>query len=69
MYFIAGLQLDEATRERVKKLKNSINSLSLKFNKNLADERTILLVTAEQLPGLDSEFIDSLEKARTNVMK
>ena len=57
-----GLNLDEATREKVKEIKKKIDNLATEFSSNLNEENTILLFTVEELAGVPQYLIDSFEK-------
>ena len=57
-----GLHLSEDTREKVKAIKKQVSELTLQFSKNLGEENTVLLFTAEELDGMVPSFLEGLEK-------
>eukprot|EP00123_Amoebidium_parasiticum_P012833 comp21605_c0_seq2/m.30267 comp21605_c0_seq2/g.30267 ORF comp21605_c0_seq2/g.30267 comp21605_c0_seq2/m.30267 type:complete len:661 (-) comp21605_c0_seq2:522-2504(-) len=57
----SGLHLDKETREKVKELKVKMNNLTVDFDKNVNEENTKLLFTAEELDGMPKDFIAGLD--------
>jgi thimet oligopeptidase len=57
---LAGVDKDEATREKVKKLSEQLTDDESKFERNIADDvRTIEVKDASEFAGLPQDFIDS----------
>ncbi|MFC1843014.1 M3 family metallopeptidase [Candidatus Dependentiae bacterium] len=61
-YKRAGLDLPEEQLNQVKKLNKELGELELQFDTNIAQDKTNILVSQEELAGTSKEFIDSLEK-------
>lgn len=60
IFELSGVDKDEATRNRIKELKNEIQVLGQEFNKNIREDvRYILLDSVDQLTGLPQDYIDS----------
>lgn len=57
-----GLNLDEATREEIKAIKNQLNEKGLEFSKNLAEDKWTHWFSEEELKGLPKTFLEGLEK-------
>ncbi|GBN38346.1 Thimet oligopeptidase [Araneus ventricosus] len=57
-----GLHLPGETQETIKTLKNKINSLSIKFMKNISDESTTLEFSDKDLIGLPDDYFANLKK-------
>ncbi|CAG0890407.1 unnamed protein product [Cyprideis torosa] len=57
-----GLHLDEEVRKEIKSIKKKISDLEVNFQRNIVEDKTFLLLSAEELAGLPQDFIDSLEK-------
>ena len=58
----AGLGLPDEQLEKVKKLKKEINTLSLDFERNIAEDNSTIIVAMQGLQGLTKDFIDNLKK-------
>jgi Zn-dependent oligopeptidase len=59
---ISGLQLDEETRNEVKRIKMKISELGTKFGSNLNEENTVLEFSVDELAGVPQDLVDSFEK-------
>ncbi|KAM9963615.1 hypothetical protein ACTFIW_006851 [Dictyostelium discoideum] len=57
-----GLQLPKEKREKLKEIMTKISDNSIKFSKNIADDKTKLSFSMEQLNGIPKETIESFEK-------
>ncbi|CAG7724695.1 unnamed protein product [Allacma fusca] len=57
-----GLHLSEDVREKVKAIKKQVSELTLQFSRNLGEENTVLLFSAEELEGMPATFLEGLEK-------
>jgi thimet oligopeptidase len=55
-----GLALDEEQRGKVKSLKGELSKLCIDFSKNIAEDKTTLLFTDEQLAGCPPDFIENV---------
>ncbi len=58
----SGLQLDNTLFARVTELSKKICALGSQFYSNIALDNSYLLLTQEQLSGVDKSFIDTLDK-------
>ncbi|UYV67344.1 THOP1, partial [Cordylochernes scorpioides] len=56
-----GLHLPQTVQDEIRNLKFRINELSIQFHKNLNEDSTKLDLAEQELEGLPSEFIHSLE--------
>jgi len=56
-YRLAGVDRDQATRERLEKLQEKCTQLVLEFGKNIQEGGKQLEVTAEELEGLPEDYI------------
>ncbi|MFC1841785.1 M3 family metallopeptidase [Candidatus Dependentiae bacterium] len=61
-YKHAGLDLPEEKQQEVKRVKKELGTLGLQFATNIAESKNSIAVSQDQLKGLDTAFIDSLEK-------
>ena len=59
---LAGLHLDEKTREEVKKIKKEISDLGTNFGSNLNEDTTYVLFTEDELKGVPEDLVKSFEK-------
>lgn len=59
----AGLELPEADRKKAQELEKELSALSMQFSENINSDKSQLIVSKEQLAGLDEDFINSLEKS------
>lgn len=57
-----GLSLPLEERQKIKDLKQTLSTLSLKFSQNLSEETGFLLFTKEQLEGVPDDVINNFEK-------
>jgi Zn-dependent oligopeptidase len=57
-----GLALPEEQRQKVKDLKNKLSTICIDFTKNVAEDKTTLLFTDEELDGCPTDFITNLDK-------
>ena len=57
-----GLLLNDSDRQRVKSLKKELQDLSLEFSKSVADDKSTILFTKDQLQGMSDAFLNALEK-------
>jgi len=58
----AGLDLPDDQLEKVKKIKKELTKLAQEFDRNIAEDNRTITVSPEGLAGLNSDFIDTLEK-------
>ncbi|XP_021292898.1 probable thimet oligopeptidase isoform X2 [Herrania umbratica] len=64
-----GLNLTATKREEVQRLRAQIDELSLQYVQNLNDDTTSLLFHENELAGLPSEFLKTLEKVENGMVK
>jgi Zn-dependent oligopeptidase len=64
---ISGLQLDEETRNEVKRIKMKISELGTKFGSNLNEENTVLEFSVDELAGVPQDLVDSFEKVKKSL--
>ncbi|OGH63217.1 MAG: hypothetical protein A3G34_15290 [Candidatus Lindowbacteria bacterium RIFCSPLOWO2_12_FULL_62_27] len=57
-----GVALPDKKRERFKELSKELSDLAIDFSSNLRAYRDSLPVTADQLAGMDSDYIERLER-------
>jgi len=57
--FRSGLHLDEAKRNEIKAIKKRLSDISIDFQKNVNEENTTFLLTADQLKGVPQDFLDA----------
>ena len=55
---LAGLELDEASREELIRIKKRLTALSVEFTTRLNNDDTCLKLTGKQLEGLPQSFLD-----------
>lgn len=58
----AGLDLAPAQLQKVKKLRKEIAEISMQFAKNIADGQRSIVVTSDELAGMDEHFLEQLPK-------
>ena len=56
-YHLAGVDKDEATRAKIRKLQDRITALSLDFTRNISDGTLTLTATRSELDGLPDDYI------------
>jgi len=66
-YKRAGLDLPEDKLTQVKKINKKLGELGLAFETNIATDQTHILVTKQELEGINQEFINNLEKNSDNI--
>ncbi|KAB1207779.1 putative thimet oligopeptidase [Morella rubra] len=64
-----GLNLTITKREEMQRLKAQIDELSLRYIKNLTDDKTFLLFSEAELAGLPPDFLKDLETADNGKFK
>ncbi|XWS69169.1 hypothetical protein CRYUN_Cryun04dG0156400 [Craigia yunnanensis] len=64
-----GLNLTATKREEVQRLRAQIDELSFLYVKNLNDDSTYLLFREDELDGLPTEFLKTLEKVENGMFK
>ncbi|XVF85164.1 hypothetical protein PTKIN_Ptkin17bG0096300 [Pterospermum kingtungense] len=64
-----GLNLTATKREEVQRLRAQIEELSFQYVQNLNDDSTTLLFHENELVGLPSEFLKTLEKVENGMFK
>ena len=64
-----GLHLSEDVRDKIEKIKKEMASLAIDFNKNIADENTVLEFSASELEGVQHDLLDSLDRSNDNKLK
>jgi Zn-dependent oligopeptidase len=62
-----GLNLDIDTRKKVEEMKTRCGELSIKFQRNLNEENTILHFTRAELDGMPEDFIKVSLPDRLNI--
>lgn len=60
----AGLHLPDERLEQVKKLKKELGQLALEFEKNIAEDKSTIVVDKEGLAGLSDDFIEQLKRTQ-----
>lgn len=58
----SGLDLPAAQLQKIKKLQKELSEVSMQFGKNIADGQRSIVVTADELAGLEPDFIEQLPK-------
>jgi len=56
-YRLAGVDKDEATRQRVRQLQERITQLSLTFGRNVQEQSNTITATPDELAGLPADFL------------
>jgi len=57
-----GLQLDKTKREQLEKLKSKISDNGVDFSKNIAEDKTKISFTKEELAGVPQNILEGFEK-------
>lgn len=57
-----GMHLPEQERDQVKRIQKELTELSAKFDQNIADDQSQIIVDKDGLAGLDDDFIESLKR-------
>ena len=60
-----GLDLSDADREKLVKLRSRLAELQTQFARNIAEDKDQLELTAKELDGFPKAFIDRLKKAKS----
>lgn len=58
-----GLKLSEAKLNKVRELKKKLSTIETEFSKNLNNENSTVLFTAQELAGVSEDFIKRLKKS------
>jgi thimet oligopeptidase len=58
----AGLELPDEQLEKVKALSKELAELSILFERNIDEDKTVITASAEELDGVNADFIASLKK-------
>jgi len=64
-----GLGLPEDKRSQVKELKNQISKMCIQFTKNIAEDKTVLQFTREELAGVPQDVIDGFKTSEEDPNK
>ena len=56
-YRLSGVDKDQATRDKVKKLQDEMTEISLKFSRNVQDDVRKVTVKSGQLDGLPADYV------------
>lgn len=59
---LEGLTLDEQKRARAKEIKNELSEMSITFSRNVAEDKTKLEFTREELDGVSDNVLKQLKK-------
>ena len=62
-YRRAGMTLPAQKREKLKEVQLEINRLGLEFQRNIREDETRVVLTAEELKGMPKDFLDNLERS------
>lgn len=65
----AGVDKDEATRNKIRALQQEITEIGNEFNKNIRSDVRHVEATAEQLDGLPQDYIDSHPADENGIIK
>jgi thimet oligopeptidase len=57
-----GLKQSKEVQEVIKKLKKEISQLGLEFEANIAQDKTTVIVSRDDLKGMDEDFINARDK-------
>ncbi|KAF0980890.1 hypothetical protein FDP41_012678 [Naegleria fowleri] len=64
-----GLGLPEEKRSKVKELKNTLSKLCIQFTKNIAEDKTVLTFTKEELSGVPEDVINNYKTSEEDPNK
>jgi thimet oligopeptidase len=59
---LEGVQLDENKRAKLEEINSQLSKLSLDFGKNIRDEDSSIIFTAEELKGVPATALERIEK-------
>ncbi|ANZ74320.1 BA75_01209T0 [Komagataella pastoris] len=65
-YVRSGLDLSQEKRDEVKRLKQELSTISIKFNKNLGEETEHIWFTDEELKGVPESVVEQFETKTEN---
>jgi thimet oligopeptidase len=57
-----GIHLDEPIRKQLESLNTQLSELSIQYSANLSEVKDCLYFSAEELVGVEGDFLDTLEK-------
>lgn len=57
-----GIHLDEPIRKQLESLNTQLSELSIQYSANLSEVKDCMYFSAEELVGVDTDFLDTLEK-------
>ncbi len=66
---LAGVDKDDATRERIKKLQDEIVLVTQEFARNIRDDKSFITCTVAELDGLPQDFIDRHKPGADGLVK
>ncbi len=62
-YRRAGMELPPEKREELKEVQLELSKLSIEFPRNIREDETTTLLTAEELAGMPDDFLEGLERS------
>ncbi len=62
-YRRAGMELSAERRDQLKEIEKELSDLSIDFSRNIREDETVVTATRDELFGVDSEFLDSLDRS------
>ncbi len=62
-YRRAGMQLGAEQRGRLAAIEEELTELSIEFQRNIADDETVVLLTAAECPGVPEHVLESLPRS------
>lgn len=66
---LAGVDKDDATRERIKKLQDELVLVTQEFARNIRDDKSSITCTVAELDGLPQDFIDRHKPGADGLVK